>query len=166
MLQSKDNFFSYFKKWWNCVLIIMLCGFLISGLFWLIGSTTIGGWAARNLKSSINITGHNILLVANSVFSISSIVSIAYLGSLCQVNAIFGPLQLSILRMVKDIAKFLTIFLGIFFAFTLGVRNLYSYNRSLEDEYLGGNGTAYRQKEQLGRYVNSLKLILGSIKRL
>ena len=137
----------YFHKWWNCVLSAMLLGFLASGLLWLIGSTTVGGWSAVELISFWEIAGHKILLMANSLFSISSVISVFYLGSLCQVNSEFGPLQLSTCRMFKDIAKFLTIFLGVFFAFTLGVRNLYSYNRSLQVEYFQKNGTHHDHRE-------------------
>jgi hypothetical protein len=145
----------YFHKWWNCVLSAMLVGFLVSGLLWLIGSTTMGGWSAVKLVSSWQIAGHKILLMANSFFSISSVISVFYLGSLCQVNSEFGPLQLSTLRMFKDIGKFLTIFLGVFFAFTLGVRNLYSYNKSLQVEYFHKNGTKHHHTEdQLSTYVS------------
>ena len=125
----------------------MLLGFLASGLLWLIGSMTVGGWSAVELISFWEIAGHKILLMANSLFSISSVISVFYLGSLCQVNSEFGPLQLSTLRMFKDIGKFLTIFLGVFFAFTLGVRNLYSYNKSLQIEYFHKNGTDHDHSE-------------------
>jgi hypothetical protein len=143
----------YFYKWWNCVLTAMLMGFVASAFLMLIGSTAIGGWSAAKLASHWDLAGHQILLLANSLFSISSVISVFYLGSLCQVNSVFGPLQLSTLRMIKDIGKFLTISLGIFFAFTLGVRNLYSYNRSLELEYLDSNSTTKRTGQELGTYV-------------
>ena len=145
----------YFHKWWNCVLSAMLLGFIISGLLWLIGSTAIGGWSAVELISSWDIAGHKILLLANSFFSVSSVLSVFYLGSLCQVNSEFGPLQLSTLRMFKDISKFLTIFLGVFFAFTLGVRNLYSYNKSLQTEYFPQNSTEHA----LSTYVSNCEMI-------
>ncbi len=151
----------YFHKWWNCVLSAMLVGFLASGLFWIIGSTAIGGWSAVKLMSPLDIAGHRILLLANSLFSISSVLSVFYVGSLCQVNSVFGPLQLSTLRMFKDIGKFLTIFLGVFFAFTLGVRNLYSYSKSLEVEYFHSN-SSYRRanhtEDELSTYVYSILL--------
>jgi hypothetical protein len=130
-------------------------------LFWIIGTTAIGGWSAVKLISSLDIAGHKILLIANSCFSISSVVSVFYLGSLCQVNSVFGPLQLSTLRMVKDISKFLTVFLGLFFAFTLGVRNLYSYNRSLQLEYISSNSTAHNTADQLSTYVFQIVLSVG-----
>ena len=139
----------YFRKWWNAVLIAMLIGFMLSAVFWIIGSSTVGGWAATNFISGVDLAGHKILLMGNGLFSISSVISVFYLGSLWQVNSVFGPLQLSTIRMFKYIGKFLTIFLGVFFAFTLGVRNLYSYNRSLEAEYLDKNGTTHRNDEEL-----------------
>lgn len=146
----------YFTKWWNCVLMTMLIGFLLSGLLWLAAAVTIGGWSAYDgIISSIHMEGHNVLLVANSLFSVSSVISVFYLGSLCQVNKEFGPLHLSTLRMSKDIMKFLTIFVGLFFAFTLGVRNLYSYNRSLQNKQLHGNNTIPDNK--LGRFVSWYK---------
>ena len=145
----KKNKLGYFRKWWNTVLIAMLIGFTASAVFWIIGSSTLGGWAATNLISGVDLAGHKILLMGNGLFSISSVISVFYLGSLCQVNSVFGPLQLSTIRMFKDIGKFLTIFLGVFFAFTLGVRNLYSYNRSLEAEYLDKNWTTRHNDEEL-----------------
>lgn len=144
---------NYFNKWWNIVLVVMLIGFLLAGLLWVVASTAIGGWSAANLISSLDIAGHTILLLGNSLFSISAVISVMYLGSLAQVNSIFGPLQLSTLRMFKDIGKFLTIFLGVFVAFTLGIRNLYSYNNSLELEYLNGNKTDVETQDDLGTYV-------------
>ena len=145
---------NYVNKWWNIVLFVMLIGFLGAGLCWVAASAAIGGWSAANLISSLNITGHTVLLIGNSLFSISSVISVMYLGSLAQVNSVVGPLHLSTLRMFKDIGKFLTIFLVVFVAFTLGVRNLYSYSNSLEFEYLNGNKTGMElTEENLGKYV-------------
>ena len=144
---------NYFNKWWNIVLVFMLSGFLLAGFFWVVAKIAIGGWSAANLISSLDIAGHTILLLGNSSFSIASVISVMYLGSLAQVNSTFGPLQLSTLRMFKDIGKFLTIFLGVFVAFTLGIRNLYSYNNSLELEYLKGNRTDEETQDDLGTYV-------------
>ena len=132
----------------------MLIGFTASAVFWIIGSSTVGGWAATNLVSGVDVAGHKCLLIGNGLFSISSVISVFYLGCLYQVNAVFGPLQVSTIRMLKDIMKFLTIFLGVFFAFTLGVRNLYSYNRSLEAEYLDKNDTTHQHDEELSTYVH------------
>ena len=152
----KKHKLDYFRKWWNAVLITMLIGFLASVVFWIIGSSAVRGWSATNLMSGLDLAGHKILLISKSLFSISSVISVFYLGSLCQVNSVFGPLQLSTIRMIKDILKFLTIFLGVFFAFTLGVRSLYSHNRSLESEYLEKNSTTNQSAEELSRYVHSL----------
>ena len=114
----------YFLKWWNCFTTVMLIIYLLSGVLWLVGFLIVNR----------DKTGYVLLLVGNSGFSIASILSVFHFGNLCRVNSVFGPLQLSVYRMFEDILKFLTIFLGVFLAFTVGVRNLYSYNRSLQLE--------------------------------
>ena len=114
----------YFLKWWNCFTTVMLFIYLFSGVLWLLGFLIVNK----------DKTGYMLLLVGNSGFSIASILSVFHFGNLCRVNSMFGPLQLSVYRMFKDILKFLTIFLGLFLGFTVGVRNLYSYNRSLQHE--------------------------------
>ena len=43
-----------------------------------------------------------------------------------QVNATMGPLQLSLVKMMRDILKFLFLFVLIYFAFTLALRKVYS----------------------------------------
>ena len=135
----------YFRKWWNCVLTAMLAGFLISGLFFMVGLTANGGSSTSKLmSSSLGITARRILLIGNSFYSIFSVIFF------CQVNSVVGPLQLSIIRMFKDICNFLGIFLGIFFAFTVGVRNLYSYSKSLELQYFVSNTTTPHMKDELG----------------
>ena len=135
---------NYFLKWWNCISTAMLFFFLLSGGLWLLGFAITGRWSATftMITNFRERTVHKMLLLGNSCFSIAAILSVCHLGDLCQVNSVFGPLQLSVYRMFKDILKFLTIFLGLFFAFTLGVRNLYSYSRSLHLETIQKtNGT-------------------------
>ena len=117
---------NYFLKWWKCITIVMLFLFLLSGGLCLLGFAITGRWSVR--------TARNMILLGNSCFSIAAVLSVFHLGNLCQVNSVFGPLQLSMYRMFTDILKFLTIFLGLFLAFTLGVRNLYSHSHSLHLE--------------------------------
>ena len=49
-------------------------------------------------------------------------------------NYVLGPLQLSLLRMLQDVLKFLLFFAGIFAAFVMGLRHLYSYYNSIQAE--------------------------------
>jgi hypothetical protein len=148
----------------------MLIGFVVSDLLWLIGSTAVGGWPVDKLESASDMAGHRILLLANSFFSISTVISVFYLGSFWRVNSKCGPLQISTLRMFKDIRNFLTIFLGVFLAFSLGIRNIYSYRNKLEAIYLNGNGngTAQSVEDELSTYVfgNSIEHCINVISGL
>ena len=160
----------YFHSRWNQVLTVMLIGFVVSDLLWLIGSTAVGGWPVDKLESASDMAGHRILLLANSFFSISTVMSVFYLGSFWRVNSKCGPLQISTLRMFKDIRNFLTIFLGVFLAFSLGMRNIYSYRNKLEAIYLNGNGngTAQSVEDELSTYVfgNSIEHCINVISGL
>ena len=126
MLRMFSQKMYYFLQWWNCFTTVMLAVYVLSGVLWLVGLLIV----------NTEKTGYVLLLVGNSGFSIASILSVFHFGSLCRVNSMFGPLELSVYQMFKDIMKFLTIFLGVFLAFTLGMRNLYSYNRSLHFEII------------------------------
>ena len=117
---------SYFSKWRNRFLLFILVAFLSVVIFWCMG--------IKILKGSMNgyhREGHRMLFIGNTIFSIASVFIVFSVGNLCQVNPVLGPLQIFMYQMFKDIFKFLALFLGLFVAFTLGVRNLYSYNRSL-----------------------------------
>ena len=117
----------YFYKWWNWFMAAMLFIFFLAAVFCIMGFAISGKWSRERVA-------HSMLLLGSSCFSIASVLSVWHFGNLCQVNSLFGPLQLSVYRMFKDILKFLTFFFGIFLAFTLGVRDLYSYSRSLHLE--------------------------------
>ena len=138
----------YFHNGWNWVLTIMLIGFLASELLWF-----IGGWPVDKLESASDVPEHRILLLANSLFSISTVISVFYLGSFWTVHSMGGPLQISSLRMLKDIRNFSVIFFGVFMAFTLGVWNIYSFRNTLEAIYPKGNGTAQHVEGNISTYV-------------
>ena len=117
---------SYFSKRRNTFLFLTLVLFLSGFIFWFIGNKLL-----KESMNSYHRVGHKMLFIGNTIFSIVSILTVFSVGNLCQVNPVLGPLQLFMYQMFKDIAKFMGLFLGLFAAFTLGVRNLYSYNRSL-----------------------------------
>ena len=133
---------SYFFKWWNVVTAIMLTLFVLAALFWVIGYAITGGWSVveySKLQFEAK-TGHRLLLLGNSFFSMAIVVSVFHLIDLCQVNSVLGPLQLSLYRMLRDVFKFLLIFFAIFMAFVVGIRNLYSYYNSIQHEIISHYG--------------------------
>ncbi|CAB4021493.1 short transient receptor potential channel 4-like, partial [Paramuricea clavata] len=136
----------------------MLIGFLASELLWF-----IGGWPVDKLESASDVPGHRILLLANSLFSISTVLSVFYLGSFWTVHSMGGSLQISSLRMLKDIRNFSVIFFGVFVAFTLGVWNIYSFRNTLEAIYPNGNGTAQRVEDDISTFSQSWQALFWAL---
>ena len=50
-----------------------------------------------------------------------------HLAHVFQINSVLGPLQLSLYKMLKDVLKFLAVFLLLYIAFATGVAKIYSY---------------------------------------
>ncbi|XP_071173975.1 short transient receptor potential channel 7-like [Mytilus edulis] len=67
---------------------------------------------------------HNI---SEGLFAIANIISFTRLSFLLPANELFGPMQISLARMITDILKFVIIFLVVFVAFMVGLHNLYWY---------------------------------------
>ncbi|RUS88277.1 hypothetical protein EGW08_003979 [Elysia chlorotica] len=60
-------------------------------------------------------------------FSVANILSVIRIIYLLPANESLGPLQISLVRMIKDIAKFLALFILVIFAFMVGLHNLFWY---------------------------------------
>ncbi|XP_046844850.1 uncharacterized protein LOC124438702 [Xenia sp. Carnegie-2017] len=141
-MRCHDRQMNYVFKWWNINMIIMLTLFVMAGLSWIAGFAITGGWSIKDYsvrKYAKNKDGYNLLLLGNSFFSVASVFSVIHLIDFCQVNSRLGPLQLSLYRMIQDVVKFLILFSAIFLAFVMGLRNLYSYYNSIQDEIIKEN---------------------------
>uniref|UniRef100_A0A3B3VC16 Transient receptor potential cation channel, subfamily C, member 6a n=1 Tax=Poecilia latipinna TaxID=48699 RepID=A0A3B3VC16_9TELE len=66
-------------------------------------------------------------LVSEGLYAIAVVLSFSRIAYILPANESFGPLQISLGRTVKDIFKFMVIFLLVFLAFMIGMFNLYSY---------------------------------------
>ncbi|XP_057694897.1 short transient receptor potential channel 6-like isoform X2 [Corythoichthys intestinalis] len=69
-------------------------------------------------------------LISEGLYAIAVVLSFCWVAYILPANESFGPLQISLGRAVKDIFKFLVIFITVFVAFMVGMFNLYS-------DYLG-----------------------------
>ncbi|XP_076449134.1 short transient receptor potential channel 7-like [Babylonia areolata] len=65
--------------------------------------------------------------MAEACFALANIISFARVSFVLPANELFGPMQISLARMVTDILKFGVIFLVLFLAFLVGLHNLYWY---------------------------------------
>lgn len=68
-------------------------------------------------------------LVSEGLYAIAVVLSFSRIAYILPANESFGPLQISLGRTVKDIFKFMVIFILVFLAFMIGMFNLYSYYR-------------------------------------
>ncbi|XP_037124772.1 short transient receptor potential channel 6a isoform X2 [Syngnathus acus] len=66
-------------------------------------------------------------LVSEGLYAVAVVLSFSRIAYILPANESFGPLQISLGRTVKDILKFMVIFLLVFLAFMIGMFNLYSY---------------------------------------
>ncbi|KAI8790073.1 short transient receptor potential channel 3 [Biomphalaria glabrata] len=66
-------------------------------------------------------------------FAVANILSVARIAYLLPANEILGPLQISLGRMLKDIAKICALLVVVIFAFMVGLHNLYWYYDERDD---------------------------------
>ncbi|XP_061537756.1 LOW QUALITY PROTEIN: short transient receptor potential channel 6 [Phycodurus eques] len=66
-------------------------------------------------------------LISEGLYATAVVMSFCRVAYVLPANESFGPLQITLGRTVKDIFKFLVIFITVFVAFMVGMFNLYSY---------------------------------------
>lgn len=139
--QGKER---YFSQYWNLVTLFMLGMFVISGLFWLAGyflSAEGKGTYAIPVREAFGIraneSGYRLILLSNAFFSIGLVLSFINASNSFQVNSVLGPLQLSLVKMFRDIAKFLFLFLLLFLAFGWAERKVYSQYVQAKEAFIG-----------------------------
>uniref|UniRef100_A0A8C7TFM4 Transient receptor potential cation channel, subfamily C, member 3 n=1 Tax=Oncorhynchus mykiss TaxID=8022 RepID=A0A8C7TFM4_ONCMY len=66
-------------------------------------------------------------LISEGLYAIAVVLSFTRIAYILPANESFGPLQISLGRTVKDIFKFMVLFIMVFLAFMIGMFILYSY---------------------------------------
>ena len=66
-------------------------------------------------------------LISEGLYTVAVVLSFSRIAYILPANESFGPLQISLGRTVKDIFKFMVIFITVFVAFMIGMFILYSY---------------------------------------
>ncbi|MEJ1277450.1 hypothetical protein NN561_008366 [Cricetulus griseus] len=86
-------------------------------------------------------------IISEGLYAIAVVLSFSRIAYILPANESFGPLQISLGRTVKDIFKFMVLFIMVFLAFMIGMFILYSY-------YLGAKVnpafTTYRKESRQG----------------
>lgn len=114
---SRQGFFNYISKWWNVVDTLTVFSFLLAYIVWLSAWGYYGEWKPRK----------SVFIVADTIYASASVMAFFHLAHVFQVSSVLGPLQLSLYKMLKDVLKFLAIFLLLYIAFATGVAKIYSY---------------------------------------
>lgn len=135
----------YFTKWWNIVDIVTLLTFLMAYTVWIVAWAIYGEWQPREKP----------FIVADVLYASAAVMAFFHLTHYFQVNSTLGPLQLSLYRMLKDVLKFLLIFLMLYIAFATGVVKVYSYYVASQIKLRDHDNSHYQEYHPYAKYVNS-----------
>ncbi|XP_063990042.1 short transient receptor potential channel 4-like isoform X2 [Diachasmimorpha longicaudata] len=116
----------YFGERWNLYEVLMLSLFIFTFVFWALAAIDVRRNGQRDLERKY---WHMFdpTLVAEGLFCIATIMAFFKLLFVCQLDYNLGPLQMSLGKMIKDVTKFLFLFLVIITAFAAGLAKLYQY---------------------------------------
>ena len=139
--QGKER---YVSQYWNLVTLFMLGLFIASGVLWLCGYFLTESGRKTGIVSVNDVFGtssqeitRSLILLSNAFFSIGMVLAFVSFSNAFQVNSVLGPLQLSLVKMVRDIAKFLFLFLLLFLAFGWAERKVYSHYVQTRETFVG-----------------------------
>ena len=135
----------YFSKWWNVVAVVTISTFVVAYMMWIIVWQRIyGEWQPRR----------DPFIVADVLYASATVLAFFHLTHVFQVNSTLGPLQLSLYRMLKDVVKFLIIFLMLFIAFGTGVVKVYSYYVASQMKLREQDNSHYQESHPYAEYVD------------
>lgn len=153
----------YRRQWWNLVSLLMITFFLLSYCFQIIAYGLVRSWAILDqFGKLVSTLGYQPILIANSLYTVGMVLSFFHISSAFQVNATFGPLQLSLYRLFRDVVKFLVFFALLFIAFGFSLRKLYSQYNSVLYQLAKVNGTS-GQEHHFARVDKSLGSLFWSL---
>lgn len=119
----------------------MLLLFILTFLFWIVAALDIRINGQHDLERKYWYK-YDPTLIAEGIFCLATIMAFLKLLFICQLDYDLGPLQLSLIKMIKDVGHFIAIFGIILLAFTAGkinVANIYILNNNLYIEYYENN---------------------------
>ena len=120
----RQGIYIYMSKWWNVVDTLIILTFLASLALWLLSCLYFGKWKPREAA----------FVLADVLYASASVMAYFHLTHIFQVDSVLGPLQLSLYKMLKDVQRFLFIFLVLYFSFANGVVKVYSYYETSKTE--------------------------------
>ena len=83
--------------------------------------------------------------VADVLYATATVMAFFHFTYVFQISSTLGTLQLSLYRMVKDVLRFLVIFVMLFIAFGAGVVKVYSYYVTSQIKLQEQGNSTYRK---------------------
>lgn len=97
----------------------MLVLFILTFLFWIVAALDVRMNGQRDLERKY-WHKYDPTLIAEGIFCLATIMAFFKLLFICQLDYHLGPLQLSLVKMIRDVGHFIAIFGIIVIAFTVG----------------------------------------------
>ncbi|KYN39104.1 Short transient receptor potential channel 5 [Trachymyrmex septentrionalis] len=110
-------------NWYELVMIIL---FILTFLFWIVSALDVRINGQRDLERKY-WHKYDPTLIAEGIFCVATIMAFFKLLFICQLDYDLGPLQLSLVKMIRDVGHFVAIFGIIVMAFAIGLCHLYQY---------------------------------------
>ena len=121
----------YFSNWYNYILVAMVAAFILHYFIWLIGYVSLtvktDSWSVAiwNLVKLEGTAAYEMVLVSFSFYTLGVLLSFIYLLSMFHLHPTLGPLLMTLLKMMQDVANFFLFFLFLFIAFVVCLKKLY-----------------------------------------
>ncbi|XP_050396877.2 short transient receptor potential channel 7 isoform X1 [Patella vulgata] len=101
--------------------------------------------------------------LSEGLFAIANILSFARISYLLPANESLGPLQISLGRMLNDIAKFITLFVFVMVAFMIGLHNLFWYYSNHENLEIENRNMTINAKQSFGDVMATFRTVFWSL---
>ena len=144
----RQGFYIYMSKWWNVVDTLIIVTFMTAYAVWLLA----WGYYQRIWKPR-----EPLFIVADVLYASATVVAYFHLTHIFQVDSVLGPLQLSLYKMLKDVRRFLFIFLVLYISFVTGVVKVYSYYVASQMKLQKMNVSYFEESHPYTKYVNNNK---------
>jgi len=141
----RQGFYIYMSKWWNVVDTVIIVTFLLAYAAWLLSFAHFGKWKPQEPA----------FVLADVLYASATVMAFFHLTHIFQIDSVLGPLQLSLYKMLKDVRRFLLIFLLLYISFATGVAKVYSYYVTSQIELWKHNLTYYQESHPYASHVNA-----------
>uniref|UniRef100_A0A8W8K9B7 Transient receptor ion channel domain-containing protein n=1 Tax=Magallana gigas TaxID=29159 RepID=A0A8W8K9B7_MAGGI len=100
---------------------------------------------------------------AEALFAVANILSFSRVSYLLPANEALGPLQITLGRMVKDILKFMLLFIVVIGSFMVGLHNLYWYYSVHDDIEITDHEFQFKAEKYFGTVLVTFRTVFWSI---